>query len=526
MQRMSNRVMNLAHLLEQSARQFSDRPGLVWGDTQWSWSALNARVNAMACALAETYGVQKGDRIVVQSQNCNQLFESAFACWRLGAIWVPANFRGSPDDLSWIVRSCGAKGMIIQPGFADHAQHCAPDLTFMISIGPSEIGTDYDALVEQYSAATSPLVDVDYDDPCWLFYTSGTTGHPKAGVLTHGQLNFVVNNHLADLMPGTTETDASIAVAPLSHGAGVHMMMQVARGVPTILPASSGFDAAEIWQLIERWRVSNLFTVPTIVKLLVEHPSVDQVDHSSLRHVIYAGAPMYRADQITALEKLGPVLVQYFGLGEVTGAITVLRPDQHEDGSADARREGTCGTARTGMQVQIQDETGTEVAPGETGEFCVIGPAVFAGYWDNPKANAAAFRNGWFRTGDLGHMDADGYFYLTGRESDMYISGGSNIHPREIEEKLLLHPDISEVAIFGYPDPKWGEIGVAVCVTTNGEPLDPKVLSNCLAEKVASYKLPKSIVFWDELPKSGYGKITKKLVRAEYERRLSEGARG
>ncbi len=522
MHRMSNRVMNLAHFLEQSARQFPDRPGLVWGDRQWSWSALNARVNAMACALTETYGVKKGDRIVIQSQNCNQLFESAFACWRLGAIWVPANFRGSPDDLSWIVRSCGAKGMIIQPDFADHAAHCAQHLEFMISIDPSDIGTDYDALVEQYGGAISPLADMEYDDPCWLFYTSGTTGHPKAGVLTHGQMSFVINNHLADLMPGTTENDASIAVAPLSHGAGVHMLMQVARGVPTILPASSGFDATEIWQLIERWRVSNLFTVPTIVKMLVEHPSVDQVDHSSLRHVIYAGAPMYRADQIIALEKLGPVLVQYFGLGEVTGAITVLRPDQHEDGNVKARREGTCGTARTGMQVQIQDETGAEVSPGETGEFCVIGPAVFAGYWDNPKANAAAFRNGWFRTGDLGHMDEDGYFYLTGRESDMYISGGSNIHPREIEEKLLLHPDISEVAIFGLPDPKWGEIGVAVCVTTHGNPLDAEALHNWLSERVAGYKMPKRFAFWQELPKSGYGKITKKLVRAEYERRFSQ----
>lgn len=524
MQRMSNRVMNLAHFLEQSARRFPERPGLVWGETQWSWTVLNARVNAMARAMAETYGVKKGDRIVVQSQNCNQLFESAFACWRLGAIWVPANFRGSPEDLAWIVSSSGAKGMIIQSVFTSHAQHCADHLEFMISIGPSDLGAEYDTIVEQYSKVSTPLADVEYNDPCWLFYTSGTTGHPKAGVLTHGQMAFVINNHLADLMPGTSEHDASIAVAPLSHGAGVHMMMQVARGVPTIMPSGSGFDAEEIWQLIERWKVSNLFTVPTIVKMLVEHPSVDEVDHSSLRHVIYAGAPMYRADQVTALRKLGPVLVQYFGLGEVTGAITVLRPDQHEDGSTDAFREGTCGTERTGMQVQIQDDGGEQVAPGETGEFCVVGPAVFAGYWENPKANAEAFRNGWFRTGDVGHMDSDGFFYLTGRKSDMYISGGSNIYPREIEEKLLQHPGISEVAIFGYPDPKWGEIGVAVCVPIKGHTPDTETLRNWMAEKVASYKMPKVFVLWDELPKSGYGKITKKLVRAEYEQRLTSEA--
>lgn len=521
MKRATNRVMNLAHFLEQSARRLPERPGLIWGDAEWSWSALNIRVNAMANILAGRYGVRKGDRIVVQSQNCNQLLESAFACWRLGAVWVPANFRGTPEDLAWIVESSGASGLIIHADLAGHACHCGDDLQFIISIGASDFAADYDALIANPVGMTVPLAEVDYDDPCWLFYTSGTTGSPKAGVLTHGQMAFVVNNHLCDLIPGTSEQDVSIAVAPLSHGAGIHAVLQVACGAATVLPASARFDAAEIWQLIERQRVSNLFTVPTILKMLVEHPAVDQVDHSSLRYVIYAGAPMYRSDQLFALGKLGPVLVQYFGLGEVTGAITVLRPDQHETGPGAAIREGTCGTARTGIQVQIQDDEGQELTPGETGEFCVAGPAVFAGYWNNPQANSKAFRNGWFRTGDVGHMDREGFFYLTGRQSDMYISGGSNIYPREIEEKILLHPAVSEVAVFGLPDDKWGEAGIAVCVARPGGKIEPAALRDWLSPKLASYKMPKRIVFWEALPKSGYGKITKKLVRAEYERRLA-----
>jgi len=368
-------------------------------------------------------------------------------------------------------------------------------------------------LVTRYAGQQLPAVAVQRDDPAWFFFTSGTTGQPKAAVLTHGQLAFVITNHLCDLMPGTGPEDASIVVAPLSHGAGIHQLAQVAHGVKTILPAGDKFDPAEIWSLVEKWRVTNAFTVPTIVKMLIEHDSVHAYDHTSLRYVIYAGAPMYRADQVKAIETLGPVLVQYFGLGEITGNITVLPPAFHHRDDA-CMRIGTCGFARTGMQVQIQDTEGLEVAPGETGEIAVIGPAMFVGYHDNPEANRKSFRAGWFLTGDLGHMDEQGFVYLTGRVSDMYISGGSNIYPREIEEKLLTHPAISEVAVLGVSDPVWGEVGMAVCVTYPGENHDAESLAAWLDGKLARYKLPRHYVFWKEMPKSAYGKITKKLIRA------------
>ena len=340
-------------------------------------------------------------------------------------------------------------------------------------------------------------------------------------MLTHGQMAFVVTNHLADLMPGTTEQDASLVVAPLSHGAGVHQLVQAARGVPTILLPSEKFDIAEAFRLIEVHRVSNIFTVPTILKMMVEHPAVDKFDHSSLRFIIYAGAPMYREDQKAALNKLGSVLVQYFGLGEVTGNITVLPPNLHDPEDGPLARIGTCGFERTGMQVSIQGDDGRELKPFETGEICVIGPAVFAGYYDNPEANAKAFRDGWFRTGDLGHMDEEGFVYITGRASDMYISGGSNIYPREVEEKILTHPAIGEVAVLGVPDPFWGEVGVAVCVAREGAAaVSEAELAAFLLPKVSRYKMPKRFFFWEALPKSGYGKIPKRLVK-----RRTRGAR-
>jgi fatty-acyl-CoA synthase len=358
---------------------------------------------------------------------------------------------------------------------------------------------------------------VEHDDPCWFFFTSGTTGRPKAAVLTHGQMAFVITSHLCDLMPGTTHADASLVVAPLSHGAGVHQLVQTARAAKTVLLSGDRFDVDEAWALVERWRITNLFTVPTIVKMLTEHPSVDAHDHSSLRYLIYAGAPMYREDQKHALKTLGQVLVQYFGLGEVTGNITVLPPQLHDPEDGPDVKVGTCGYERTGMQVSVQDDQGHEVPPGTTGEICVCGPAVFAGYYDNPEANAKAFRDGWFRTGDLGHMDEEGFLYITGRASDMYISGGSNVYPREIEEKILTHPAVAEVAVLGVPDRTWGEVGIAVCALRPDAALHERDLLAWLDGRIARYKLPKRVFFWHALPKSAYGKITKKTIRAELE---------
>lgn len=517
----SKRVMNLANFLHQAARRHRDEIGFVWGDATWTWGDLARRVNAMTSALAAR-GIGKGDRVLVQSKNCNQMFESMFACFQLGAVWVPANFRQTPDEVAYLAQSSGASAMICHRAFPEHVagvREAAPGVRLVISIGPSEFGEDYDDLVARYLGEGVPLASVEHNDPCWFFFTSGTTGRPKAAVLTHGQMAFVVTNHLCDLMPGTTHQDASLVVAPLSHGAGVHQLTQVARGVKTVLLSSERFDIDEAWRLVEQWRITNLFTVPTIVKLLTEHPSVDMHDHSSLRYVIYAGAPMYREDQKHALRKLGKVLVQYFGLGEVTGNITVLPPALHESGDGPNVKVGTCGYERTGMQVSIQDEQGREVAPGETGEICVCGPAVFAGYYNNPEANAKSFRDGWFRTGDLGHVDEEGYLYLTGRASDMYISGGSNVYPREIEEKILTHPAIAEVAVLGVPDRTWGEVGVAVCVSRAQADVSESELLAWMEGKVARYKLPKRVFFWEALPKSAYGKITKKDIRAELERR-------
>ena len=510
-------VMNLGCLLSDTARRLPERPSLTWGERRWTWAETSTRVDALVAALRRR-GLGKGDAILVQAKNSNQMFESLWAAFKLGGIWVPTNYRLTASEVAYLATSSGARAMICDDTFPQHAEavkQASSALQLTIAIGrPGDGQLSYEDLVAEGDGVAVEAAEVDYDDPCWFFYTSGTTGRPKAAVLTHGQLAFVTNNHLADLMPGTTAEDASLVVAPLSHGAGVHVLSQVARGAPSVLPAGEKFDEEEIWRLVERQRITNMFTVPTILTRMVRHPAVDRCDHASLRYVIYAGAPMYRADQKEALEKLGKVIVQYYGLGEVTGNITVLPRELHSLDD-DAMPVGSCGYARTGMEIAIKDAEGRRLSAGAQGEICVRGPAVFAGYHDNPEANAKALKDGWFHTGDLGRLDERGFLYITGRASDMYISGGSNVYPREAEEALLTHPAVAEVAVLGVPDAEWGETGVAVVVLEAGESATAEELLAFLKDKLARYKQPRRLFFWDELPKSGYGKVPKHLIRQE-----------
>ena len=521
---MLSNVMNLGRLLADTARRLPDQPGLIFsdgtstgvGDRIVTWKQLNDRVDAVAHAL-QRLGVKKGDKMLVHSRNNQQQFESAWVAFKLGMVWVPTNVRITPPEAAYLGQSSGAGVMLYDHGFAhyvDAVRAASPLLQHVIALADPRAGElDYETLATSAQQRFTE-VDVDYQDPLWFFYTSGTTGYPKAAMLSHGQMAFVVTNHLADLLPGLNHQSRSLVVAPLSHGAGIHALVNTARGAASIFLPGERLVPQQAWQLVQRYRVDNMFTVPTIVKMLTEDAAVDRYDHSSLKHVIYAGAPMYRADQVHALKKLGKVLVQYYGLGEVTGNITFLPSYLHEiDDQHQQARVGSCGMPRTGMEIAILDDAGSRLKPFDTGEICVRGLAVFMGYHNNPEANAKAFKGGWFHTGDLGHVDQEGFLYLTGRSSDMYISGGSNVYPREIEEALLTHPAVSEVAVLGVPDAKWGESGIAVIVAKSGQHADAATLLAHLESCLAKYKWPRRFVFWDSIPKSAYGKIVKKQIK-------------
>ena len=523
--------MNLGRLMSDTARLHGDRPALVRGERAWTWRELDERVNAAAQSL-RSLPLDKGDRLLLLSANSPGMFEAMWAAFKAGLVLVPVNFRLAPPEVAAIAANCRARAMLYGPGHAAHvdaARAAAPALERVVALADARAGElAYEDIVAAHRGAAAWEEAVAYDDLAWLFYTSGTTGRSKGAMLSHGMMSYVAANMLADLMPGLTADDASLVVAPLSHGAGAHVPPNVARGARTVLPTAPGFDVEEVWRLVETHRISNMFTVPTIVKMMVEHPAVDEYDHTSLRHVVYAGAPMYREDQKRALEKLGPVLVQYYGMGEVPGTITYLPAHMHTaDDDDPMARPGTCGIARTGMEIAVRGADGAVVPTGEQGEICVRGPAVLRGYYDDPEADAKAFKDGWFHTGDLGRVDAEGFVYLTGRASDMYISGGANVYPREVEEALLGHPAVSEVAIVGVPDATWGEAGVAVVVAAPGTRPKAAELAAFLDGKVARYKLPRRFFLWDEIPKSAYGKVPKRLVRERlYERGDLEGREG
>ncbi|WP_211349287.1 AMP-binding protein [Nocardioides litoris] len=517
----STRAVNLAHFLTLTARRLPDHDALVHGETRWTWADLDHRVSRLAAELRRR-GVGRGDCVMLHSPNHPEFVQAMFAAWRVGASLAPTNARLTADDVAVIAGVCRPSLLLVHPRLADQVPTITAatghDHVEVMWVGDDDAAYGGDAIgALPADGPVLPDQDVTVGQHAWYFFTSGTSGTPKAAVLTHEQMGFVTLNHAADLMPGLDADHASIAVAPLSHGAGIHLLPNVARGARTVLPTSPGLDPAEVWALVERERVTNAFTVPTILKMLAEHPAAAEHDVSSLRHVIYAGAPMYAADQARARAVLGEVLVQYYGLGEVTGNITVLPPHEHGRPRPAGVEFGTCGYPRTGMQVSIQDDTGAEVGPGVQGEICVAGPAVCHGYLDNPAADAAAFRDGWFRTGDLGMLDEHGYLYVTGRASDMFISGGSNVYPRDIEEKLLTHPGVAEVAVLGMPDPTWGEVGVAVCVPAAGATLDADDLRAHLDGRLARYKVPRHFEVWDELPKSGYGKVVKRHLRTRLE---------
>lgn len=525
------RGVNVSHFLTQTARRIPDRLAVVDDDhgQRWTWAELDARAEALAAAL-QAGGVDRRDTVLLVSANHAEVIQSFWGILRSGGVIAPPNAALSTEELLGISAEVAPAAVIADRAHTDFVT-ALKDSGFT---GPVFwIG---DLPTAQAAAAPAEAVDstVDEDDPCWYFFTSGSTGRPKAATFTHRHLGAVLMNHRCDLFPNEDETGASLVLAPLSHGAGIHMLGQVFGGTPSIIHPGGKPSVDSLWPAIDAYGITNAFTVPTILsRIAAGYPSGRGPEDHTLERVIYAGAPMLAADQARALERLGPCLVQYFGLAEVTGAITILRPEDHGAIPVDDAGIGTCGRARTGVEIVIVDGTGTQLPAGEQGEVCVAGPTVCAGYLGRPDANAESFAGGLFHTGDVGYLDERGYLFLTGRKSDMYISGGSNVYPREIEELLLTDTEVAQAVVVGVPDPQWGEIGVAVierAPSTGNEGArdrsagDGGADADDLAERLtalcksglAKYKVPKEIHFVETMPVTAYGKLARKELKAEY----------
>ena len=503
---------NLAQLLVRSAHAYPALPALAFGErVLCSYAELAARVARLAAGLAARLAhgdrLVLGDRVALVMHNCPQYVELLFACWHAGLCAVPVNAKLHPRELEFILANSGARLCFATADLYDAVAPLAARVDCLEEVIAAD-GPRYAAL-----AAGAPMAVAarEAGDPAWLFYTSGTTGRPKGVTLTQNNVMAAILNYFSDvetIAPG----DAIIHAAPMSHGSGFYMLPHVAHAGLNVVPESGGFDAPEIYALLQAHRGVTMFAAPTMVKRLVDHP-ID-ADTAKLKTIVYGGGPMYVADCKAALARFGYKLAQIYGQGESPMTITAMGKAIHADTGHPRFEErlASVGQAFTGLEVVVGDSADRPLPAGEVGEILVRGDPVMAGYWDNAAASAETLRGGWLHTGDVGSLDAEGFLTLRDRSKDVIISGGSNIYPREVEEVLLRHPGVSEVSVVGQPHPEWGEVVIAF-VVPRGAPPDTADLDTLCLDHIARFKRPKAYRYVDALPKNSTGKVLKTELR-------------
>lgn len=484
------------------ARKTPHRTALIHDDRAVTYAQLDDRVNRLAQVLRRR-GIRRGDRVAYLGPNHPAYLETLFAAGLIGAVFVPLNTRLTAPELRHQLDDSGSS-LVLTARSAQTAQ--LADLDDAVEVLRAE-GDEYEAML---AAATPEHQDetVGPDDLCLIMYTSGTTGRPKGAMLTHGNMTWNCLNVLVDV--DVTTDEVTLVSAPLFHIAALGMTC-----LPTLLKGGTvvlepAFEPARALSLVARHRITCLFGVPAMYEMLADEPGWEQADLSSLRNLLCGGAPV-PARTIRRYLDRGLAFVQGYGMTEAAPGVLLLdRRDVHD-------HAGSAGVPQFFTDVRLVTTDGGPAGIGEPGEVLVSGPNVTPGYWHRPQESQAAFRDGsWFRSGDIATVDGEGYIRLVDRLKDMIISGGENIYPAEVEDALLEHPDIAECAVFGVPDEKWGEVGRAVVVLKAGREADGAGLLAHLDGRLARYKIPKTVVFAESLPRSGAGKLLKALLRETY----------
>lgn len=504
--------MNIAHLLRNAALPFGDRPAVSLGrEVVWSYTTFMHRVARLAGGFQAALRLEPGDRVAIAMRNAPDYLTTVWATWQAGCCVVPINAKLHPLELEYMLASSGARccivddevGASLSPASEGHAARI--------------IGVDSEEFRRLLAAEPIAAVPREADKPAWIFYTSGTTGRPKGATLTHRNLLGMTLRYYPDA-GGVDEHDCMVHGAPLSHGSGLYSLPHIAKASNQVVPASSGFDPGEIFDLLHHYPKVTTFAAPTMLNRMARHERARSAPMHHWQTVFYGGAPMYVEDLKAALDRFGPCLWQNYGQGESPCTGTALSKAIHGDRSHPnwAARLGTAGIARTGVDVRVVGEDGRELPAGETGEVVFRSDVTMEGYWNDPEATARAIRQGWLHTGDLGSLDKAGFLTLRDRSKDLIISGGSNIYPREIEEVLLCHPGVSEVSVVGRSNPEWGEEVVAFIVAFPGaHPTREELDALCLS-RIARFKRPKEYRFVPSMPKSSYGKILKTELRRQF----------
>ena len=493
------------------ARRARKTPGavaVVQDDVRRTYGELYERVCRLAHGL-RGLGVRRGDRVAYLGANHPAFLETLFATGALGAVFVPLNTRLAGPELAYCLADSGASVLIAAPDLADavDATRDAASVRHRVDLdGPGADSPGYEELLA--SAPADPLDEpVTLDDPCLIMYTSGTTGRPKGAVLTHGNITWNSLNVLVDI--DLTADEVTLVTAPMFHTAALNMtcLPTLLKGGTLVLMAA--FDPVAALAAITGHQVTYMFGVPTMYDAIAACPEWPDADLSSLRQVNCGGAPVPPATIATYTAR-GLVFSQGYGMTEAAPGVLYL------SAADSAAKAGTAGVPHFFTDVHLTGPDGRPTGPGEPGEIQVSGPNVMPGYWNRPEATAQALTDGWFHSGDIATADTDGYVAIIDRIKDVIISGGENIYPAEVETALQQHPDVAECAVIGVPDPRWGETGRAIIVPRPGTHPAEADLIAFLQNHLAHYKIPKTVVFTDALPRNPTGKILKKTLRERH----------
>lgn len=499
--------MNLANHMMRAGNAYRAYPATARGTTiLHRYDEVADRVARLAGGLLDRFGLQAGDRVALILTNCPEYLELLYAVWHAGLVVVPVNAKLHVREFDFILSDSESRIAFVSPALrASIEPLLEKTLEAIVELGSD----DYAGLI---AAAPVPIVSRDADDAAWLFYTSGTTGKPKGAVLSHRNLLAMCHCYFADVDP-VAPWSAILHAAPMSHGSGLYSLAYVMQAGCHVIPESSGFDVNEIYALIAHWPGIAFFAAPTMVKRLLDHPA--DTDTSNLKAIIYGGGPMYVEDCLAGLDRFGPKLTQLYGQGESPMTITALNAAVHADSGHPRwmQRLASVGIAQSAVEVRVANEHDDSLPVGEVGEVLVRGDSVMSGYWRNLDATADTLRNGWLHTGDYGVLDEDGFLTLKDRAKDLIISGGANIYPREVEEILIGHPQVSEVAVIGRPDREWGEVVVAYVVSADGHDIDTAALDEFCKAEMTRFKRPRHYCQIEAIPKNNYGKVLKMELR-------------
>ncbi len=499
--------INLGEWLARRSLLTPEKIGLIdsVSGQRFSYRALDTRARALAAYLEQNYRVKQGERVAVLALNAPEYLDAFFACALLGAILVPLNWRLTAYELSVILADCQPALLLHDQAYSERAREVAQALRSRLDL-PLCAFNAFPGEQSDLADQVHPFASADGEEIAVILYTSGTTGVPKGVMLSHRMITWNAIN--TQISWGLRETDITPTFAPFFHAGGLNVLttpLYHLGGTVVLLAQSS---PQTILRAIEQERCTVVFAVPTVFQNMLEHPAFASTDFSSVRFCVAGGSPC-PLPLIQGYAARGLEFRQGYGLTEVGVNCFSLAP-------ADAiRKAGSVGRPVFHARARIVDEQDRDVAPGDIGELVLAGPHVCSGYWQRPEATAEAYRGGWWHTGDLVRCDEEGYYWIVGRKKDMFISGGENIYPAEIENLIATHPGVLEVAVVPRPDARWGEVGLAIVVPrVEGSLSAEDILSYC-ADKLARYKLPRYVRFAPTLPRNAMGKIMKaELLKA------------